>query len=288
MDQSPRPLVSIGLPTYNRAFYLQKALDSLRAQTYQHFIILISDNASTDGTRALCETYAKADKRVCYTRRPVNVGQTRNLNDTLQQIIAAADFFMLAADDDLWSPQFLERCITKLIADPRAAMALTGHESFFWEDGRTIKREPSLYFPTEKDLYKRLKQFIRFYSHDNRGVFMYGLWRKSVVKHLMHDDAYESDVSLSLAGLARGYFLLATDEVLYHKGTVPGVSSVKDMPFSAKKLFLGLTVRLARTRNEFSNMAFLTDVSGLSPWQKMKLIFWNLTVVLRLFTRKKV
>lgn len=287
-DASREPLVSIGMPTYNRAPYLKQAMDSLLAQTYKNFVIFLSDNASTDGTQALCEAYAKSDKRVRYMRRAVNIGQEPNMNAVLQEIIAAADFYMMAADDDLWLPQFLARCMAALMTDPKAAMAATGHESFFWGGDRIIKRDPRLYFPGERDLYKRLKQFIRFYSHDNRGIFFYGLWQKSVVPSGIFDKSYESDVTFSLHGLARGYFLLATDEVLYRKGTLPTFVALKDMPFSAKKVFRAVKGRLQRAGAEFSDMAFLMGVPGLTPWQKTKLVFWELTIVVRLFTRKKV
>ncbi len=288
MLSSSEPLVAIGMPTYNRASHLKKAMDSLLAQTYRNFVILVYDNGSTDGTRAVCEEYMRSDHRVRYARREKNAGQTINFNDALQAIIATGEYFMMAADDDLWDPPFLKLCMDALLADPKAALAYTGHESFFWEDGRVIKRDPRLYFPDEKDLYRRLKQLTLFYSHDNRGIFIYGVWRKSVAGHLENTDAYEADISLSLHGLSRGYFLLATPEALYHKGTLPGSTSTKDMPFGPKKLYRGLNVRLARTKNEFANMAFLMTVPGLSVWQKIKLLFWNLVVVTRLFTRKKV
>ena len=73
-----QPLVSIGLPVYNGASYLSESIDSLLAQTYRNIELVISDNASTDGTQALCERYVAQDARVVYSRRPENIGGVRN------------------------------------------------------------------------------------------------------------------------------------------------------------------------------------------------------------------
>ena len=61
---SNSPLVTIGLPVYNSERYLRQSLDSLLAQTYSDFVLIINDNASTDGTPRICEEYAAADPRV--------------------------------------------------------------------------------------------------------------------------------------------------------------------------------------------------------------------------------
>lgn len=62
-------LVSIGLPTFNRSKSLERALDSLLAQTYVNFELIISDNASTDSTESICREYARKDKRIKYFRQ---------------------------------------------------------------------------------------------------------------------------------------------------------------------------------------------------------------------------
>jgi len=61
-----RPRVSIGVPVYNGERYLAQALESIFAQTYQNFELIISDNGSSDGTEAICRGYAAADSRIRY------------------------------------------------------------------------------------------------------------------------------------------------------------------------------------------------------------------------------
>ena len=68
------PRVSIGMPIYNGERYLRSALDSLLAQTFEAFEIIISDNASTDATPAICSAYAAKDPRIRYYRNERNIG----------------------------------------------------------------------------------------------------------------------------------------------------------------------------------------------------------------------
>ena len=75
-----RPLVSIGLPVYNEAEHLAQALDSLLGQDYENIEVIISDNASTDGTPQICADYAGKDGRVRYHRNETNIGGINNFN----------------------------------------------------------------------------------------------------------------------------------------------------------------------------------------------------------------
>jgi len=103
------PRVSIGLPVYNGERYLAQALDSILAQEYGDFELIISDNASTDATRDICETYVRQDPRVTYSRLPENLGAARNYNRVFH--MSTGDFFKWAAHDDRLHPAFLSRCV---------------------------------------------------------------------------------------------------------------------------------------------------------------------------------
>lgn len=105
MDQS-RPMVSIGMPVYNGERFIREALDSLLAQTFADFELIISDNASTDATASICGQYAKQDSRIRYLRQESNIGAAANFRFVLDQ--AVAPYFMWAACDDKWSSDWLE------------------------------------------------------------------------------------------------------------------------------------------------------------------------------------
>ncbi|MGE5682418.1 MAG: glycosyltransferase family 2 protein, partial [Bacillota bacterium] len=63
-----KPLVSIGMPVYNGENYIKEAIDSILAQSFTDFVLIISDNASSDNTEQICREYAAKDKRVLYYR----------------------------------------------------------------------------------------------------------------------------------------------------------------------------------------------------------------------------
>jgi len=78
------PCVSIGLPVYNRERFLRETLESLLAQTFEDFELIISDNASTDGTQAICREYTSKDPRIRYYRNDQNRGASWNYNHVFE------------------------------------------------------------------------------------------------------------------------------------------------------------------------------------------------------------
>jgi len=109
---SVSPPLTIGLPVYNGQNYVSESLDSLLAQTYTDFELIISDNASTDSTEEICRDYAARDSRIRYVRQPVNIGAAPNHNYLVQA--AHGRLFKWAAHDDLFAPKLVERCIEAL------------------------------------------------------------------------------------------------------------------------------------------------------------------------------
>lgn len=116
-----KPRVSIGLPVYNGSNYVREAIGSILNQTYRDFELIICDNASTDNTQQICEEYAAKDARIRYYRNPKNVGANPNYN--LAFHYAHGEYFKWAAHDDVLHPQFLEKCVAALDADPGVVLA---------------------------------------------------------------------------------------------------------------------------------------------------------------------
>jgi glycosyltransferase involved in cell wall biosynthesis len=105
-------LVSIGLPVYNGETYIREALDSLLTQTLDNFELIISDNASTDDTQAICAEYARRDPRIRYVRQNENQGVLANYQFVLNQ--ARGQFFMWAAADDRWDKSWIESIYSRI------------------------------------------------------------------------------------------------------------------------------------------------------------------------------
>lgn len=110
-----KPRVSIGLPVFNGENYLEQALDSILAQTYQDFELIISDNASTDHTQQICREYAAQDSRIHYYRNEKNLGAPKNYNRVFE--LSSGEYFKWAAYDDVLSPEYLQKCVGVLDKD---------------------------------------------------------------------------------------------------------------------------------------------------------------------------
>jgi glycosyltransferase involved in cell wall biosynthesis len=129
------PLLGIGLPVYNGERYLPEALDSLLAQEFRDFEILVSDNASTDGTEAICRAYAARDPRVRYFRNDGNIGVNANFERAFE--LSRSPLFRWAACDDVVAPGYLGRCVATLQGSPDAVLCQT-HMRIIDGEGRPI------------------------------------------------------------------------------------------------------------------------------------------------------
>jgi glycosyltransferase involved in cell wall biosynthesis len=117
------PKVSLGMPLYNGANYLRKALDSLLAQSFTDFELVINDNASTDSSESLCREYADRDSRVKYHRNEKNVGAAPNYHLALTH--ACGKYFKWVAHDDEYHPDWLAQCVHLLDTHPEAILTYT-------------------------------------------------------------------------------------------------------------------------------------------------------------------
>ncbi len=117
------PRVSLGMPVRNGEKYIAEAIDSILAQTFGDYELIISDNASDDGTEAICTMYAAKDRRIRYHRNAQNIGGAGNFNRVFE--LASAEYFRWAAHDDVMRPEYLRRCIERLDANPDAVLCQT-------------------------------------------------------------------------------------------------------------------------------------------------------------------
>jgi glycosyltransferase involved in cell wall biosynthesis len=116
-----QPLVTIGVPVYNEAKFLEESLQNLRGQTYVNLEILIADNGSTDASPEIYGRHAAEDPRIKVIRHPQNIGQNANFNLLPQK--GTGTYFCWASGHDLLEKDFVEKCVNALEAHPDAVLA---------------------------------------------------------------------------------------------------------------------------------------------------------------------
>lgn len=165
------PKVSIGMPVYNGEPFIRKALDSLLVQTFTDFELIISDNASTDRTEAMCREYALRDPRIRYVRQSENHGVFFNFQFVLDE--ARGEYFMWAAADDMWDRKWIE-CLVKNLG-PGVAISF-GHIVTVNENGNVLRRYPYFEFGGSKLL--RLSRYYLAEDYYGKANIIYGLYRR--------------------------------------------------------------------------------------------------------------
>lgn len=125
------PTVTIGLPLRNGSPTLRRAVESLLKQKFSDFEIVISDNASTDNSFKIASEYSEKDPRVRVIRQPLNIGPIPNFKVVLSE--ARGKYFLWAAHDDEWAPQYLSKLVDVLERDSETDLA-TGSIAFIDED----------------------------------------------------------------------------------------------------------------------------------------------------------
>ena len=122
LNNSSRPRVTIGIPTYNRAASLLPAtIQSALAQTYPNLEIVVSDNCSTDDTETVVRRFGS---RVQYVRQSENLGLNGNLNACIDR--ASGDYVLLLHDDDLIDEDFVSACMDAVANSTSVGLIRTG------------------------------------------------------------------------------------------------------------------------------------------------------------------
>ena len=151
------PRLSIGLPVYNGENFLEQSLDSLLAQTYGDFEVVISDNASTDGTADICKKYAARDSRVKYVRQEKNLGAAENYNFVFRE--SKTEFFKWATHDDLLAPTFLECCMEVLEVKDDVVLVFTLGQDID-ENGNVIRTYPPRNDTDDLNQFQRYRSMV--------------------------------------------------------------------------------------------------------------------------------
>ena len=204
MDDEPTradpPVVSLGMPVYNGERFVEPAILSTLAQTLQCFELIICDNASTDGTEQICRALSASDPRVRYVRNEQNLGAHPNYNKTFS--LARGRYFKWVPHDDAMHPEYLERCVARLEANPSWVLCQTDFE-YIDESGATLVVEHSAV--PGSDAADPVSRFTALSlqphtCYDVMGVFRQGMLSRSMLLPSFHGSDRALLVQLALMG----------------------------------------------------------------------------------------
>jgi glycosyltransferase involved in cell wall biosynthesis len=212
VSASVQPSVSIGLPVFNAEQYLEQSLGSILAQTHWNFELIISDNASDDATEAICRRHAALDPRIRYHRNPRNQGATFNFRQVVA--LSSGEYFLWAAHDDLFAPEYVERCVAVLERDKNVVLCYSKSIEID-EQGQPLERQEQLLAADVPYPHQRFRELIRM---DHNCETMFGVMRAAVLKRTsVHGDFPDSDrCMLAEVGLY-GRFHELPDHLFFHR-----------------------------------------------------------------------
>jgi glycosyltransferase involved in cell wall biosynthesis len=207
-----RPKVSLGVVTYNVERYLAEAFDSILAQDYSDFEVVVSDNQSTDSTWDICQEYARRDPRFRIHRNPTNIGAFRNVQRVID--LSVGEYFRLTAHDDLMAPSLLRRCVEVMDSQPDAVLAFprtividgAGREVCVWS------RDPDLRDPRPA---RRIGRYVNSWILLSE---LFGVIRMDALRATQPFGSYvSSDKKLLVELLAQGQFHLIDEPLFYRR-----------------------------------------------------------------------
>lgn len=228
---TPHPLVSVALPVRNGEKVIEAALRSVLAQEHADLELVISDNASTDGTEEICRCYARSDPRVRYHRQPENIGLMANFVHVMR--LGRGTFLKWIGDDDWLEPSYLSRCLERFAADDRLILVTT-QQAFIVEDGQA---QTAVYTGRKLASDRPVERFTEMLRMLTAGYLLldpiYGLMRREPVEAIPRRNMLREDevfaVKLALAGPWDH-----VPEVLAHRGwkqeRLPHVARRLDVP----------------------------------------------------------
>jgi glycosyltransferase involved in cell wall biosynthesis len=209
------PRLTIGLPVYNSERYVAESIESLLGQSFQDFELIISDNASTDETPAICERYAKEDARVRYYRQPRNVGLAPNHNFCVEH--ARGDLFKWAAGDDLYHRDLLLRCVKVLDERPEVVLV---HSLTAMIDGAGDMYQANAYLIDTSAT--RAPDRFRSLLNDSGGDDDGGIMRRAILTRVAKKNSYHHADRTTITELALHGPFYHVPEFMYFRRDHPG------------------------------------------------------------------
>lgn len=236
------PTITVGMPVYNGARQIASALDSILAQTFEHFELIVADNASTDASVRIVEAYMGRDPRVRLVRHSSNMGSARNWNSLVP--LARGRYFKWASSNDLVAPSMLSDCI-RALEDDLSLVLCNGRTTLIDEGGRELgmyEGDIEVLGRTPSERYGYVRGNIALNNLQS------GLIRTDVLRRTLLERVYPGGDMVFLAELALyGRFRLLPQVLFYRR--IGGDSSTLNMSEKALREFWNPGVEAKRAHS---------------------------------------
>jgi glycosyltransferase involved in cell wall biosynthesis len=225
LPSSVSPVVSFGLPVRNGAPTIAQAIESVIAQTFEEWELVISDNQSSDGTSEICADYAARDRRI----RHVRAGRELSIHDNFRAAFhhTSGTYFRWHGDDDWLDPTYAERTLSALSASPEAVLCTTVQQYYENDEPLPVNDAISVLGGVDSsDGAKRVGALLRLFERGGHlGVDpVYALVRRDVAARTgLQNSMRDGDFVYSCEMAMLGPFI-HIPEVLAHRRLRPEVA----------------------------------------------------------------
>ena len=233
------PLVSIGIPVYNRLPQTRRAIECILNQTYKNLEIIISNDCSPNPEMyTMLDEYAAKDKRIKLTHQPVDLEIYGNYH--FVQAEATGKYFMYGQDDDWWSPDCIELLVNDLESHPDQMVSMPTSK-FMEESGAE--------WATFKFNDMNIVRFI--YGEKCPFIWM-GMWKTDLLRQFDYSDKEEpgKDIIISAEALL-SYPIGYVEKAVYYKTIYHGKAQkyIKDKPFCHFTMYGIMLYRIAISKH---------------------------------------
>lgn len=258
--------IFIGMPAYNGARFIEKAINSLIIQSFQDWQLLISDDCSSDKTNQIVQRFTKIDHRITCYRQTKNLGIYKNFKFVLDK--ANTPYFIWVAQDDIREKDYLKVCVEKLEYDKNIGLATTVMAAIDSLE-RTLIEEKDLLKFSGKPGFLNTSRYVLQPEILGKCNLMYGLFRTSVARAVW--EAYPQrhvwghDYMFSIALISR-FEIYVNDKVLFKK-RLGGVSSPNAL--------------LNDKKSNFKKLEYKQPKNHIFPFGRFGSYFWGHMEALR-------
>lgn len=277
------PLVSIGIPTYNRPKGIQETLSSITRQTYSNIEIIISDNCSpTSETEDVVREFMKKDSRIRYFRQEKNLGLFYNFKFVFD--VSKGDYFTWAADDDTRDKKYIEKCldIFQQESQSKDLLLVNSYSQLVEPDSGKVLKTDKGCTTIELNPTARYHKYLSSIYTDQAGIgdLIYGVIKRKPLQDVMETQAniIEWDHTF-LASLAlKGGFYTIPEPLM--SSAPGGISTAKDVYKMAKVQLIDnpFHIKKARWVRVLSLCNIALKSNKIPIWSKLSLsnwIIWN-------------